>query len=87
MPIVIEYWLFTPVTKGAYSFATRQQGIKGIIVQNGNAYDEDLGPQWNETHDYWENPTPEKLQKVAAFLSEEGTKHQYTGGLPTHFLA
>lgn len=60
--------------------------IKGIIVQNGNAYDEGIGPEWNETKDYWENPTPEKKQKVAAFLSQEGTKFQYTGGLPEHLL-
>lgn len=60
--------------------------IKGIIVQNGNAYDEGIGPQWNETKDYWESPTLEKKQKVAAFLSEEGTKYQYAGGLPERLL-
>ncbi|MCF2505179.1 alpha/beta hydrolase [Dyadobacter sp. CY107] len=57
--------------------------ILGIIVQNGNAYMEGLGPQWDETRDYWRNPTPEK---VKAYLSEEGTKTQYTAGLPNHFL-
>lgn len=56
--------------------------ITGIIVQNGNAYEEGLGPQWDETRDYWENPTPEKEKKVAAFLSKEGTQEQYLSGLP-----
>ncbi|WP_264528867.1 alpha/beta fold hydrolase [Flavobacterium sp. N2550] len=56
--------------------------IEKIIVQNGNAYQEGLGPQWNEVKDYWKNPTPEKKKKVAAFLSKEGTKEQYFAGLP-----
>jgi pimeloyl-ACP methyl ester carboxylesterase len=60
--------------------------IEQIIVQNGNAYMEGIGPQWNETRDYWEHPTEEKKKKVAAFLSEEGTKMQYTAGLPAELL-
>lgn len=60
--------------------------IEGIIVQNGNAYDEGIGPQWDKVKDYWENPTEEKKQKVYGFLSEEGTKWQYTAGLPEELL-
>src|SRR5690606_25303562 len=60
--------------------------ILGIIVQNGNAYEEGLGPQWDETKDFWENPTELKKQKIISFLSEEGTKMQYTAGLPDNLL-
>lgn len=56
--------------------------IQRIIIQNGNAYIEGIGPQWDETREYWENPTEEKRKKVSSFLSEEGTKMQYTAGLP-----
>lgn len=55
--------------------------IERIIVQNGNAYDEGIGSAWDETKDYWQNPTPEKKKKVSAFLSEEGVKMQYTAGV------
>jgi pimeloyl-ACP methyl ester carboxylesterase len=61
--------------------------IERIIVQNGNAYEEGIGPQWDETKDYWAHPTEEKKKKVAAFLSEEGVKMQYTAGLPEELLA
>lgn len=61
--------------------------IEQIIVQNGNAYNEGIGPQWNETIDYWQNPTPEKKAKVSQFLSEEGIKMQYTAGVPEKLLA
>ncbi len=60
--------------------------IEGLIIQNGNAYREGIGPEWDETLDYWEHPTEEKKQKVSAFLSEEGTKMQYTAGLPDELL-
>jgi len=60
--------------------------IKGIIIQDGNAYDEGIGPQWDETKDYWKHPTPKKKAKVYSFLSEEGTKAQYTAGLPEELL-
>jgi pimeloyl-ACP methyl ester carboxylesterase len=61
--------------------------IEKIIVQNGNAYWEGIGPEWDETRDYWEHPTEEKKQRVAAFLSEEGVRMQYTAGLSEEQLA
>ncbi|MGK6352843.1 alpha/beta fold hydrolase [Parapedobacter sp. DT-150] len=60
--------------------------ILGMIVQNGNAYEAGLGPQWNETKDFWANPTEEKKRKVMSFLSKEGVKMQYTAGLPDRLL-
>jgi pimeloyl-ACP methyl ester carboxylesterase len=60
--------------------------IERIIVQNGNAYLEGIEPVWDEIRDYWKHPTEEKKKKVYAFLSEEGTKAQYTAGLPDELL-
>lgn len=60
--------------------------IEGIIIQNGNAYMEGIGPEWNETRDYWKHPTEEKKKKVSAFLSAEGVKMQYTAGLRDDLL-
>ena len=60
--------------------------IKGIIVQDGNAYDEGMGTQWDEVKDYWAHPTAEKKKKVSAFLSAEGTRAQYYAGMPEELL-
>ena len=60
--------------------------IERIIVQNGNAYIEGIGPQWDEIRDYWENPSEEKKQNVTAFLSEDGIKMQYMAGLSEELL-
>lgn len=56
--------------------------IERIIVQNGNAYEEGIEGIWDEVRDYWTHPTEEKKKKVYAFLSEEGTRDQYTAGVP-----
>lgn len=60
--------------------------IEGIIVQNGNAYEEGVRTIWDEMRAYWKNPTPEKKKKLYAFLGEEGVKWQYTAGLPEELL-
>jgi len=60
--------------------------IAGIIVQSGNAYREGMGPEWDEYIDYWYHPTAEKKKKLTQFLSAEGIKNQYFGGLPPEIL-
>lgn len=67
---------------GLHICVEHPEKIEGLIVQNGNAYEEGIGEQWKETIDYWENPTPEKKAKVYAFMSEEGVRWQYTAGVP-----
>ena len=55
--------------------------ISGLIVQNGNAYDEGLREFWNPMKTYWEAPTPENFKGL--FLSDPGAaKWQYTNGVP-----
>ncbi|MCK7558454.1 alpha/beta hydrolase [Chitinophaga sedimenti] len=60
--------------------------ITGIIVQNGNAYEEGVAGIWDEMRAYWANPTPEKKKELYGFLSEEGVKWQYTAGVPEALL-
>jgi pimeloyl-ACP methyl ester carboxylesterase len=63
------------------------QKIERIIIQNGHAYTECIGPQWKEMIEYWENPTEEKKKKLYAFLSKEGTEEQYKAGLSKELLS
>ena len=63
------------------------QKIAGLIVQSGNAHREGMGPEWDEYIDYWYNPTTKKKKKLIKFLSAEGIKNQYFGGLPEEVLS
>jgi pimeloyl-ACP methyl ester carboxylesterase len=54
--------------------------IAGLIVQNGNAYEEGLRDFWIPMKKYWENPSIENFKGL--FLSDPGAaKWQYTEGV------
>ena len=61
--------------------------ILGLIVQNANAHESGLGPQWAATRAYWEDPTPERAAAATAHLSFDGTRDQYVGGVPADIAA
>jgi pimeloyl-ACP methyl ester carboxylesterase len=62
--------------------ATRApQRIRSLIIQNANAHESGMGPQWTPVRAYWNDPTPEREAEVTAFLTFEGTRHQYVGGV------
>ena len=56
--------------------------VKGLIVMNGNAYEEGLGKAgWESIYEYWKEPTAELGEQIAAqIFSLEGMKWQYTHG-------
>jgi pimeloyl-ACP methyl ester carboxylesterase len=53
--------------------------VQALIIQNGNAYKEGLGPNWAKIAEYWANPAahPEMMN---AFLSLEVTRLRHTSG-------
>jgi len=38
--------------------------VTGLIVQDGNAYEEGLGPQWDTAKAYWREPTLENREHI-----------------------
>lgn len=66
-----------------YRLATKYpEKVLGLIVQNGNAYEEGLGDFWQPLKAYWKDKTPENAQVLADnFLTLEATKWQYTNGV------
>ena len=56
--------------------------VLGLIVQNGNAYEEGLGDFWQPIKAYWQNKTPDNAQVLADnLLTIEASKWQYTNGV------
>jgi pimeloyl-ACP methyl ester carboxylesterase len=56
--------------------------VTGLVIMNGNAYEEGLGEQgWGPIFDYWKNRTAELEAGIAAqVFSLEGLRRQYTHG-------
>lgn len=54
--------------------------VDGLIIQNGNAYEEGLGEFWVPFRAYWKEQTAENRAALAKFLKIDATKWQYTHG-------
>jgi len=55
--------------------------ITGLIVQNGNAYDEGLKEFWNPIKAYWSDHSEEHRKALSVLVTLETTKFQYTDGV------
>ena len=66
-----------------YRLASRHpERVLGLIVQNGNAYDEGLRDFWNPIKAYWKDKTPDNAKVLADnILTLQATKWQYTNGV------
>jgi len=65
-----------------YRLALRHpERIKGLVVQNGNAYDEGLLKFWDPIKKYWGVPTAENRAALEFLVKPEATKWQYENGV------
>ncbi len=53
--------------------------LQALIVQNGNAYQEGLGPKWAQIAKFWADPKAHP-EVVDAFMSYEATKQRHLAG-------
>jgi pimeloyl-ACP methyl ester carboxylesterase len=53
--------------------------LHALIVQNGNAYEEGLGPKWAQIAKFWAEPRAHP-EVVDAFLSFDATKQRHLAG-------
>lgn len=65
-----------------YRLATKHPDrVQGLIVQNGNAYEEGLREFWQPFRAYWHERTAANAAALRKFLVLEATKWQYTHGV------
>jgi pimeloyl-ACP methyl ester carboxylesterase len=57
------------------------QAIAGLIVQNGNAYDEGLKAFWDPIKAYWADHSEAHRKALYGLVAPETTKFQYTDGV------
>jgi len=56
--------------------------VQGLIIQNGNAYDEGLREFWLPIKAYWDDKSPKNAEALKdALLTIDATKWQYTNGV------
>jgi pimeloyl-ACP methyl ester carboxylesterase len=70
----------TPV---GYHLATRNpERVLGLIVQNGNAHEAGLDEAWDTARRFWDDPTAQNRAALPDWLTFDGTRDQYLGGVP-----
>lgn len=57
----------------------RPERIAGIIIQNGDIYEDALGPKYETIKAYWAEPTPERRRPLQDAVSEEGFRAEFVG--------
>jgi pimeloyl-ACP methyl ester carboxylesterase len=55
--------------------------VTGLIVQNGNAYEEGLRDFWDPIKKYWADGSTENREALSGLVTLETTKFQYTDGV------
>jgi pimeloyl-ACP methyl ester carboxylesterase len=55
--------------------------VTGLIIQNGNAYDEGLKEFWDPIKAYWSDGSEEHRRALNTLVAPETTKFQYTDGV------
>lgn len=65
-----------------YRLALRHpEKISGLIIQNGNAYEEGLREFWDPIKKYWAEPSAENRAALGFLVKPEATKWQYQNGV------
>jgi pimeloyl-ACP methyl ester carboxylesterase len=60
----------------------RPERVTAIVSQNGNAYEEGLGPAWAPIRRYWSEPSLENREAIRKVLNLEGMRREYAMGIP-----
>ena len=65
--------------------AMRRTGrIAALILQNGDIYEDELGPKYKALKEYWMKPTPEGRDKLDETVSEDGFRDEFVGEVAGH---
>jgi pimeloyl-ACP methyl ester carboxylesterase len=60
--------------------------VEGLIVQNGNAYEEGLREFWDPIKKYWADPSSENRAALYFLVEPKTTQWQYENGVPDKSL-
>jgi pimeloyl-ACP methyl ester carboxylesterase len=60
--------------------------VAALIIQNGDIYEDELGPKYDWLKTYWADPTPEGREQMARNVSEQGFRDEFVGELPARLV-
>ncbi|RKG65024.1 alpha/beta hydrolase [Corallococcus sp. CA054B] len=61
--------------------------VAALILQNGDIYEDVLGPKYQALKAYWANPSAAAREKLAGAVSEEGFRDEFLGEVAPHLAS
>jgi pimeloyl-ACP methyl ester carboxylesterase len=55
----------------------RPELVAALIIQNGDIYEDELGPKYAALKAYFANPTPDKRAKLSEAVSKQGVRDEF----------
>lgn len=78
-------WLHDYGSQIGLRFAVRQpQRVAALVIQNGDIYEDELGPKYETLRRYWSNPTPANRAPLEDAVSEPGFRAEFEGEIDSH---
>jgi pimeloyl-ACP methyl ester carboxylesterase len=62
------------------------QRVAALIIQNGDIYEDQLGPKYEALKAYWKSPTPAGRDKLVEAVSEEGFRDEFVGEVAEYLV-
>lgn len=56
--------------------------VAGLIIQNGDIYEDAFGPKYDFLKESWEHPGPAARRKIAEHVTAAGFESEFRGELP-----
>ncbi|MCP3138313.1 alpha/beta fold hydrolase [Pyxidicoccus xibeiensis] len=60
--------------------------VAALIIQNGDIYEDTLGPRYRTLQEYWAKPSPAGRRKLSEAVSEEGFQDEFIGEVAEHLV-
>lgn len=60
--------------------------VAALIIQNGDIYEDQLGPKYKTFQEYWADPTPEGRRKLGEAVSVEGFREEFINEVSERLL-
>lgn len=58
--------------------------VAALIIQNGDIYEDELGPKYDGLKAYFADPSPETRKKLEEAVSEDGFRDEFLGEVDEH---
>ncbi|MGW7089548.1 alpha/beta fold hydrolase [Streptomyces sp. NPDC054871] len=76
-------WLHDYGSQFGLRLAMREPArVAGLIIQNGDIYEDEFGPKYDGLRKFWANPGPESRRGIAQHVSLDGFRDEFVGELP-----